>query len=342
MRKIEPDRICALKLLFRDHASNPVLLNQLLTPVSASSAKQYGRFWSKFASFVIQRFDGYVSSTAVIEFFSELIASGHATSSLQQYRCALKVPLKAFLPSFDLYSSPVLLQLFRHSATHYKRPVREYPAWDLDRVLSMFRGDGWRSKDPGHLLKKALFLVLLAAPSRGSEFLASTLSSSTISSDFLTLRAPPHFFAKNHSHAYAPSPVPIPSFAEDLNICPVHTFHLYREMLVAKAATQGVDLPDKVWLDVSLKPLTKVKLRQLFREVIFEADPNAAVCDTRLHSVTGNVASPLWLRGFSVDAIMVAMRWKSSTTFRNFYIKYNVRNRSRCVLAGSRFPSELS
>ena len=198
----------------------------------------------------------------------------------------------------------------------------------------------WCSKDPQLLVKKSVFLVLLAAPSRGSEFLAASLSSSTISSDFLTLRAPPHFFAKNHSHAFAPSPITIPSFSENPDLCPVHQFHAYRNYLKSTANSKQMTLPDVVWLDTNLKPLTKVKLRQYFREIIFEADPNAAACDTRLHSVRGNVASALWLRGFPVESIMVAMRWKSSTTFKDFYVKYNVKNRSSCVLAGTRFPSE--
>ena len=76
------------------------------------------------------------------------------------------------------------------------------------------------------------------------------------------------------------------------------------------------------------------KMRQLFRECIFRADPSATRASTNFHSIRGQATSRLMYNGVTLQEIMARMNWKSNSVFGSYYALLGLQGAFDAVIAG--------
>ena len=75
-------------------------------------------------------------------------------------------------------------------------------------------------------------------------------------------------------------------------------------------------------------------MRQLFRECILKADPNAKTQSTNFHSIRSQATSRLMYNGISLQEIMARMNWRSNSVFGSYYALLGLQGSLDAVIAG--------
>ena len=179
--------------------------------------------------------------------------------------------------------------------------------------------------------------MLLASPRRIAEFKAlvvSRLIECSVGS--IILRPHSKFLKKNHTGKFYPQDIPIPSFIEDLNICPVHHLKSYLKITSDIFKNSKKKRPDQLWIDTNGKPLNLSKMRSWFREIVLKGDSEASNENTKFHSIRAVAASTLEYRNLTIDDICKDMQWSSSSTYIEFYSKLHLKSSSPAIIAGFR------
>ena len=224
----------------------------------------------------------------VYRFFNFLILKRNKYKTLLVYRSALKRPIKSLFPHYNIESDENLKNLMLCVKNKFKKSI-ETPLWDLDKVLKYIRSI--TKNDVETYVKKCFFLVLLASR-RIAEFKALVVSRLMECSDgSIILRPHSKFLKKNHTGKFYPQDIPIPSFIEDLNICPVHHLKSYLKITSDIFKNSKKKRPDQLWIDMNGKSLNLSKMRSWFREIVFKGDSEASNENTKFHSIRAVAAS---------------------------------------------------
>ena len=114
-------------------------------------------------------------------------------------------------------------------------------------------------------------------------------------------------------------------------------FHLVRYLEKTKklCALCKIKRPDRLWLDNNSLQLSQLKMRHWFSDVIRRGDTNVKEKLVKFHSVRGIAASSLG-QHFSIERIVKAMNWSSSSTFLKYYSKLGVKTDETVVVAGEK------
>ena len=307
-------------------------IKKITQPIRRSSSNTYSSYFEAFVKFIKNRNRSECFPLSeVIEFFNFLANKGYKSGSLKGVRSALKEPLKLYFPEFDITEDEYIKKIIEYVRSHNAKPRVDFPSWNLDLVVNMLKAK--EESDVEFLVKKALFLAFLACPYRIAEFGAISLSSSSFSPLHVILKTHYSYLSKNQSDEFTPRPIVIPAYERDPDICPVRLLNTYLNLTKAKCRERNVLRPDKFWLNLNGKPLAVSTMRRWIKEIIFLGDPNASM-GLRVHSVRGQVSSHLLASGMPVREIMLAMNWRSSSTFREYYARLGIKTAVRAVLAG--------
>ena len=103
------------------------------------------------------------------------------------------------------------------------------------------------------------------------------------------------------------------------------------------ALSEDKDCPDFIWMTKNFTLLSTMKIRKLFQQIIYSADPNAYIRNTNIHSIRAIAASTLELKDLNLLEISSSMNWKSSSTYVNFYSQPKLNTVLSAVVAGQRF-----
>ena len=189
--------------------------------VQSSSENQYQVLWKRFAEFVFKRYKGKFPQLVIFHYFNHLISCNFSYTSLLCVRSALQRLLKYHFPNWSLKYDDELSLLLNYAKTH-KKPKVDIACWYLDKVLFMLMNPPVTVMNNAEfILKKFLFLTVLANPLRISEFQAITISKNTFNNDYIILRPHQKFIAKNYTNNNCPYDLVIPTFPSNKRICPV-------------------------------------------------------------------------------------------------------------------------
>lgn len=234
--------------------------------------------------------------------------------------------------------------LLQYTRSHLIKEEKQFPFWDLDKVLEMFQSKQFNSLcsvKPDLYFKKVLFLTILAVPRRIEEIKAISISRSTFKESEMILRPHAKFIKKNASATFNPQEIKIPKFTENPAICPIYNLQQYLEITNKICSNKNQVRPDQLFIKSDSSPFSTHQLRSSIREIIFRADPFSNKSTSTPHSIRKTAATILDYRGFTLRDIMNQMQWRSSETYMKYYCQIGlVPNTSRsCVIAGNIIPS---
>ena len=264
-----------------------------------------------------------------------MIDNKYNYNSLLRFRTALQSPIEYYFPNWILKNDEILSKLLKYAKIHIVKPKIDIAPWDLDKVLIMLKNPPSQvAKELDFIIKKSLFLTILANPLRISEFQAITISKCNFNTNHIILRPHQKFISKNQTNNFVPSDIIIPAFSECKKLCPVFNLNLYLKIKENICKEKGISRPDQLWIGSDGRILSKQKIRSMFRSIILAADPCANFSSCSFHSIRGIVASALDYRNIQINEILKRMNWNSTSTFQKYYAKMKLSNKISAVLAG--------
>ena len=175
---------------------------------SKSTEKQYQYKWKKFYDILTTNRIAVVDINVICFFFKKLFDSKICVQNVLNFRSALTEPIR-FLTGLDLASNDLLSLMIRKLKCQRKKVTLDHPTWDIDKVLKYLSSPEFKTlmrEDVLWFFKKTFFLVLLAIPSRISEFQCISISESSFSDvENIVLRPSVNFISKNNTHTFAPT-----------------------------------------------------------------------------------------------------------------------------------------
>ena len=310
-----------------------------------SSLKIYDSRWKGFAEWCAGRqrdpWEATVSDIAdfLLYLFQEKELSPR---TVEGYRTAIAASLSKKRGS-SLGSDPHLSALIQ--SFFVDRPVESslLPEWDLSLVLLALTKSPFEEQDMKQvplkwLAYKTVFLLALASGARRSELHALDVHETAWSEDRSSVTLKPYlgFLAKNHVvtdpstaftgftiRAMAPT---LHRSEPDRTLCPVRALRWYldrtkptrkgrRPLFLPLRATESGQIGANTvsaWL--------KATVLKAY-EVASGSEEVMRVQRVRAHDIRAFSASWSLLRNVSLPSIMRACRWKSHTTFTNFYLR---------------------
>ncbi|XP_068247310.1 uncharacterized protein [Palaemon carinicauda] len=312
----------------------PEVCSKIAVSLRDSSLHKYENLYNIFKSFIHKEYgrDNKFPLLAIILFFNHLIDKGLSYNTLKSYRAALGPILSGYFPGYCLAEDKYVKAMISGANRRKPRNSHQFPGWDLDKVISFLN----TTRDNSTLLltQKTLFLVALACPLRANQFNNLSISRSTFTPEHIVLRNHPSFMAKNQKNNYTPIEISFRKLPNRPKICPVRQLNFYLEYTNKVCMERNIDRKDHIWLDEHFKIMSLQKMRQLFRECIFRADPNATKQSTNFHSIRGQASSRLLYNGVSIQEIMSRMNWRSDSVFSSYYALLGLQGAFDAVVAG--------
>ena len=312
----------------------PSVCKKITLSLRDSSLNKYQNLFHSFKTFIHEKYgeNNRFPLLGVILYFNSLIDKGLAYNTLKGYRAALGPVLTGYFPNYNLaedrYIKAMLMGVNRRRPSN----THQFPGWDLDKVISFLNTT--RDNSIVWLVQKTLFLVALACPLRANQFNQLCISRSTFTPNTVVLRNHPSFMAKNQKNDYTPMEISFNRHPSRPKICPVRQLNFYIEYTNRVCTERNIDRKDHIWLDENFKIMTLQKMRQLFRECIFRADPNAGKLKTNFHSIRTQASSRLLYNGVTLQEIMSRMNWKSNSVFGSYYALLGLQGSLDAVIAG--------
>ena len=306
--------------------------NKILSPVRDSTQKTYDSYFRGFTKFIRDRNgNSPFPLSEIIEYFNYLSEKNLNHKTLLGHRTMLREILQEYFDDYDIVNDKYIRKIIQYTKSKTSKRFN-FPSWDLDKVVLMLKES--EDSSPLHFFHKVFFICALACPMRISEFSSICISNSTFTPSRCVLRTHPSFLSKNQTDDYTPQDFIMPLNQNCRELCPVTLVNSYLEYTNKLCRERAINRLDRFWLDEKLKPLTVIKMRKWFRDIVFKADPNTKLKGTNFHSVRKQVSTQLLFRGHTIQNILSRMNWKSNSTFRSFYALLGVQSSVDAVLAG--------
>ena len=304
-----------------------------------STIGKYENLFNIFKSFIHKEYgkNNKFPLLSIVLFFNHLINKGLSYNTLKGYRAALSPILSGYFPNYSLTEDKYIKAMISGVNRRNPSSSHQFPGWDLDKVISFLNTS--RDNSILFLTQKTLFLVALACPLRANQFNHLCISRSTFTPEHIVLRNHPSFMAKTQRNNYTPIEISFRKLPNRTKICPVRQLNFYLEYTNKVCTERNIDRRDRIWLDENFKIMSLNKMRKLFRECIFKADPNATKQSTNFHSIRGQASSRLLYNGISLQEIMSRMNWKSNSVFGSYYALLGLQGAFDAVIAGLHLQS---
>ena len=257
-------------------------------------------------------------------------ASAH---SVRACRTAVAAVHHGFGGGSTVSNSPVLHDLIK-GMYHNRPPQRSLvPAWDLPRTLQFLAEPPFEPMDQSSmadLSRKTAFLVAAASGRRVSEIhaLSSAEKHITFSREGVHLLPRAGFLAKNQTIDFTPKHIVLPDLRRASGSpdcgpwCPVRAlrFYLHRTKL-----NRGEI--DSLFLTVN-NPIKKASKQTIsrwiisvIRDSIAREESRSMGSHVRAHDLRSQASAWAFYKGASIQDVMEAQGWSSSTTFQSVYLK---------------------
>ena len=258
---------------------------------------------------------------------------GASLNSIRACRTAVGAVHHGFPGGTSVSSSTVIQDLIK--GMFHKRPPSKslVPAWDLPRALRLLAEPPFEPLDQASLLdlsRKTAFLVAAACGRRVSEIHALSTAENHLEFRASAVHLLPRagFLAKNQTMDFTPKHIVLPdlrkaSKSPDCKAwCPVRAlkFYLHR----TKPYRGEVD---RLFLTTS-KPVRVASKQTLSRWIISVIKDSISTEECRLtgshvraHDLRSQTAAWALYKGSSIQDIMEAQGWSSSSTFQSVYLK---------------------
>lgn len=276
-------------------------------------------------------------------------------ATLGVYRAAVTSVLKFADPSFEFRSSQVLNNLFARFRLENPRQIQILPKWDLELVLrSLLRkpfvddSGSDRAISLQWFTRKTVFLVSLASGARASEVHALSRHPDLISleedpQNGTTLRVRPYlgFIPKNKTPASVPRPWVIPSLAHlfpddsDKLLCPVRAVRYYlRRTKGAAGESQRLFIHPNPKVGSIRASHISQWIVDVVKNAYDEVQNLPEHFRPRAHEVRAIAHSWAFFNNVTLEEVLDAARWSSTSTFTGHYL----RSVARTVDGLSGFP----
>ena len=294
-----------LKAIYRASFEEAVA-NDLISHLADSSTNQYQSAWKRFQNWLPADCTS-IDKALVLSYLVSCKAS-MAPRTILTHRAALALPLGE---GFDIDFEHKHFKMLARSAFKQNPPrAKIVPSWSLDDALQALEAKSISPDDKVARFNKTLFLVACAASNRTAELAAIARKEVVFRDNDVTFRQRKGFLLKNQTQFHAPSLLRIPSLP-DSPLCPVRAVRDYL------ADTQASTEPGLFLHPISGKTLNAGRLAyflvKAIRWLLPDALPNAH--DVRRLSTTHAFAA-----GVSLDKIVDAGSWRSSSTFARKYL----------------------
>ncbi len=267
------------------------------------------------------------------DFLVSVFDSGASSRTVRSFRTAVGVIHLGFGGGINVSNSPAIHDLIK-GMLHKRPPSRSLvPAWDLPRTLRLLAESPYEPLHQASLsdtAKKTAFLIAAASGRRVSDIHALSVAKEHLSFSGNAARLLPRsgYLAKNQSVNFTPSPIILPDLrkatgsTDDAPWCPVRALKFY---LDKTAQYRGVH--DQLFLTTQkpIKPASKQTIARwivdIIREGISRAENRAIGSKVGAHDLRSQASAWASYRGASIQEIMDAMGWSSSSTFQQVYLK---------------------
>ena len=315
-------RVEFLKAIYRASFEEAVA-NDLISHLADSSTNQYQSAWKRFQNWLPA--DCTTIDKALVLSYLVSCKASMAPRTILTHRAALALPLGE---GFDIDFEHKHFKMLARSAFKQNPPrAKIVPSWSLDDALQALEAKSISPDDKVARFNKALFLVACAASNRTAELAAIARKEVVFRDNDVTFRQRRGFLLKNQTQFHTPSLLRIPSLP-DSPLCPVRAVRDYL------ADTQASTEPGLFLHPISGKTLNAGRLAyflvKAIRWLLPDALPNAH--DVRRLSTTHAFAA-----GVSLDKIVDAGSWRSSSTFaRKYLVPCIAPSSGRAILARCR------
>ena len=276
---------------------------------------------------------------AVAEFLTEQFKRKNAKPrSIRCFRTAIASIHHGFEGGLTVSSSPTLSSLIK-GAFHERPPDRSLvPAWDLSLALGVVADSPY---EPMHLLdlpeltRKTVFLVAAASGRRVSEIHALSTKEGHLrfSNGAVSLLPRAGFLAKNQTLDFTPKPIVLPDLRKASGSpdcgpwCPVRALKYYLQKTERLRLRPDGTTEDRLFL-ITVSPFTPAKkstmarwIIQVIKESLSRQESQLAGSHVRAHDLRAQMASWALYKGASIQEVMDAAGWSSSTTFQSVYLR---------------------
>ena len=327
-----PSRIQAILQFTADRGYSQEVADLVAsTSIRKSSGNIYDSKWNIFCRWCTARQKNPLNLPLglLADFFLHLFKKGRSTSTITGFRAAINSVWT--LNGRNITADEVTSRLFSAFRLERPRSLIRVPRWDLLVVLRHLKRDKFSPAnmdwDPNPYAAMTAFLLLLASARRCSDIHAIHPRKILWKDDGAVILTPfPGYLPKIMSTAegnvrYSPIEIkPLGSHARntsDARLCPVKALRTYHDWANSVAPDR-----DRFWISARGKhnPVVKSTLASWVRNLIKEAHQDAAApgeeaqTNARVHELRGIAASLSLQATFSMESILEAASWASSST----------------------------
>ena len=209
------------------------------------------------------------------------------------------------------------------------------PKWDLAVVLQALTKPPFEPLDQAELKFlswKTVFLLAFASAKRRSELHALSIEPDLLrfnSDGSVSLAFQPGFLAKNQLPSVLPEPFSIPSLLSicgpsdpDILLCPVRALKAYiKATAVVRGKRNRLFIPTRGSQDISAATISSWLASTIRRAYAHLSSEDRQLLQVRPHEIRALSSSWAFLNKVSLDDVLKAAFWRSSSTFSSFYLR---------------------
>ena len=232
-------------------------------------------------------------------------------------------------------SDPVITEMIRSFSLDRPFSRSLTPKWDLAVVLSALTKAPFEPLDQAELKFlswKTVFLLAFASAKRRSELHALSIEPNLLrfnSDGSVTLCFQPGFLAKTQLPSVLPEPFTIPSLSAtcgssdpDRLLCPVRALNFYvKATAVVRGNRTRLFIPIRGSGDISAATISSWLSSTIRRAYAHLSSEDRQVLQVRPHEIRALSSSWAFLNRVSLDDVLKAAFWRSSSTFSSFYLR---------------------
>ena len=224
-----PGRVAYLRQHYAEKRISGEATKLLLSSWRQKSSQSYNSLCKKWISWCTERNFDPVSGPIedVVNFLAQLHTEGYQYRSLNSYRSAI-ASMHTPIDGVSIGQHPLVSRLLK-GAFQSRPPLPRYSAtWDVAKVLTYLNSHDLKSNlSLGLLTVRTAMLLALTRPSRSADLAGLNLTGFTTSPEGMIFT--PALLAKQSRPGKTLKNFFFPRFAENTQLCPVHSLTLYIE-----------------------------------------------------------------------------------------------------------------
>ena len=317
---------------------SPAVASLVAKARRGSTGKVYDAKWTIFHNWCRRRKvdSAKPSISEIADFLVFLFRDKQlSVSTIKGYRAMLSHTLKFSRGAARPGSDSVISELIKSFALERPFSRSLTPKWDLAVVLQALTKPPFEPLDQAELKFlswKTVFLLAFASAKRRSELHALSIEPDLLrfnSDGSVSLAFQPGFLAKNQLPSVLPEPFSIPSLLSicgpsdpDILLCPVRALKAYiKATAVIRGKRNRLFIPTRGSQDISAATISSWLASTIRRAYAHLSSEDRQLLQVRPHEIRALSSSWAFLNKVSLDDVLKAAFWRSSSTFSSFYLR---------------------